>query len=79
MSARNGKLEHTFWPGEEVRVLTNYVVDIVAGSTGIYDEPCEGGHWVKLDGNWLVAGNDRGATVRENRTMWYPDGHIERV
>lgn len=78
MKTINGKCK---WlkPGQLVKVLSSSHPDVLAGTIGIIWGRIDDGYGVTITGDWQIAGDDRGSTVRETRVVYFEKGHVVKV
>lgn len=78
MNKSNGQTTvHTYRDGTPVRILSSRHHDVCAGDEGVVDGFTEGGYFIKIDGWFLKAGDDRGKRVHEIQSLWYPPEEFE--
>lgn len=65
--------------GQKAKVRSSRHPDVLAGTVGVIRGASEGGYWVEIDGDWLIAGSDRGATRHAIVQCWYPAHEVEAV
>jgi len=69
---KNNGVSHALPDGLKVRILSSRHPDVIAGTTGLIDGMREGGYFIKIEGDWMIAGSDRGATRHGVESCWYP-------
>lgn len=69
----------SFAKGDQVKVLSSKHPDVIEGTIGTIDCHHVGGYGVAIDGNWLIAGNDRGARIQRIEVIWYQSEDLELI